>query len=141
MQRAKDRVRIGILSHAHGHSNVYCRVMQGMDDVELVATWDDNEERGRKAARDFGIEYRREADDVIADPRIDAVIVTTETNRHAEYVERAAAAASTSSAKSPWPPPWQIATGSLPLCASPASVSVWRSRCDMTRSTSRSGSW
>jgi predicted dehydrogenase len=92
MQRDRNRVRIGILSHAHGHSNIYCRVMQGMDDVELVATWDDNEERGRKAARDFKIEYRPNADDVIADPKIDAVIVTTETNRHAEYVERAAAA-------------------------------------------------
>jgi len=92
MQRAKDRVRVGILSHAHGHSNVYCRVMQSMEDVELVATWDDNEERGRKAAKDFGMEYRPKADDVIADPKIDAVIVTTETNRHAEFVERAAAA-------------------------------------------------
>ena len=92
MQGAKDRVGIGILSHAHAHSNVYCRVMQGMQDVELVATWDDNEERGRKAAQDFCMEFRPNADDVIRDPRIDAVIVTTETNRHAEFVERAAAA-------------------------------------------------
>jgi len=90
--QAKDRVGIGILSHAHGHSNIYCRTMQGFDDVELVANWDDNEERGRAAAAQFGLDFRANVDDVLNDPRIDAVIVTMETNRHAEYVERAAAA-------------------------------------------------
>ena len=88
----KDRIGIGILSHAHGHANTYCHEMQGFDDVELVASWDDNVERGQQAAQAFGLEYRPNVDDVLHDPRIDAVIVTTETNRHAEYVERAAAA-------------------------------------------------
>ena len=86
------KVGIGVLSHAHGHSNVYCEVMRGFDDVELVATWDDNAERGQKAAQQYGLEYRADANDVIDDPRIDAVIVTMETNRHAAFVERAAAA-------------------------------------------------
>jgi predicted dehydrogenase len=88
----RDRIGIGILSHAHGHANTYCRAMLNDDDVELVATWDDDAERGRQAARTFGMQYRENADDVIHDPRIDAVVVTMETNRHAEYVERAAAA-------------------------------------------------
>jgi predicted dehydrogenase len=66
--------------------------MQQYPDVELVATWDDNEERGRQAAQTFGLQYRTEADEVINDPRVEAVIITTETNRHAEFVERAAAA-------------------------------------------------
>ena len=87
-----DRVGIGILSHAHGHSNAYCRVMRHFDDVELVATWDDNPERGQKAAREYGLEYRPDPDDVLRDPRVDAVIITMETNRHAEFVERTAAA-------------------------------------------------
>jgi predicted dehydrogenase len=88
----KDKIGIGVLSHAHGHSNVYCRRMRQFDDVDLVATWDDNEARGREAARTFGMDYRADADDVLQDPRVDAVIVTMETNRHAEFVERAAAA-------------------------------------------------
>lgn len=87
-----DKVRIGVLSHAHGHANVYCRVMQGFADVDLVATWDDNVERGQQAAQDFGLEFRAEADDVINDPHIDAVIVTMETNRHADFIVKAAAA-------------------------------------------------
>ena len=52
-----DKVRIGVLSHAHGHSNAYCRKMLEFDDVELVACWDDNEDRGREAAAGFGMEY------------------------------------------------------------------------------------
>jgi len=87
-----DRVGIGVLSHAHGHANVYCEVMQGFEDVELVASWDDNVERGREMAQRYGLEFRPDPEDVLGDPKIDAVIVTTETNRHAEFVERAAAA-------------------------------------------------
>jgi predicted dehydrogenase len=86
------RVGIGILSHAHGHANIYCREMQKFADVELVASWDGNPERGRQAGQTFGLEYRANADAVINDPKIDAVIITTETNRHAEFIERVAAA-------------------------------------------------
>ena len=86
-----DCVRIGILSHAHGHVNAYCRVMRDFDDVQLVATWDDNEERGRKAAEEYGLDFRPDPDEVIKDPNIDAVIITMETNRHADFIERVAA--------------------------------------------------
>ena len=92
MSHTSDRVGIGILSHAHGHSNIYCQAMQTFPDVELVAAWDDNEERGRQAAQTFGMEYRANAGDVIHDPRVDAIIITMETNRHAEFIERAAVA-------------------------------------------------
>lgn len=87
-----DHIGIGILSFAHGHANVYCQVMQGFADVTLVSGWDDNAERGQQATSPFGMAYHANADAVINDPRVDAVIITTETNRHAEYVERAAAA-------------------------------------------------
>lgn len=87
-----NKIGIGILSHAHGHANTYCKAMQAFDDVELIASWDDNTERGQQAAQSFGLEYRSRAEDVIQDPRVDAVIVTTETNRHADFIERAAAA-------------------------------------------------
>lgn len=92
MSNTIDRVGIGVLSFAHGHGGTYCRVMRGFPDVELVAGWDDNPERGLQAAHDYGLEFRHRADDVLNDPRIHAVIVTVETNRHAEFIERAAAA-------------------------------------------------
>ena len=87
-----EKVKIGVLSHAHGHSNVYCEVMQDFPDVELVANWDDNAERGQRAAEAHGMTFRPNAEDVIEDPGIDALILTMETNRHADFVERVAAA-------------------------------------------------
>lgn len=87
-----DRIRIGVLSHAHGHANTYCQVMRDFPDVKLVASWDDDQGRGRQAAQAYGLEFRPDADAVIKDPRIDALIIACETNRHAELIERAAAA-------------------------------------------------
>jgi predicted dehydrogenase len=87
-----ERVGIGVLSHAHGHSNVYCQVMQGFADVELVANWDEDVQRGRQAAQAYGMEYRPNPSDVIDDPRVTAVLVASETNRHADLIELAAAA-------------------------------------------------
>jgi predicted dehydrogenase len=87
-----DKVGIGILSFAHGHAGAYCRIMGDFDDVDLIAAWDDNVERGRAAAEQYDLDFREDADAVIADPAIDAVIVTMETNRHADFIERAAAA-------------------------------------------------
>jgi predicted dehydrogenase len=88
----KDKVGIGVLSFAHGHAGVYCQVMKDFPDVELVAAWDDNPERGRKACETYGLDFRLRVEDVLADARIDAVIVTSETNRHADLIEQAAAA-------------------------------------------------
>jgi predicted dehydrogenase len=90
--QVKDKIGIGILSFAHGHSQVYCQVMKNFADVELVAAWDDLPERGGSAAQAYGLDFRRRPEEVIDNPKVDAVIVTTETNRHAEFIEQAAAA-------------------------------------------------
>lgn len=87
-----EKLRIGVLSHAHGHVGMYCRVIRNFDDAEVVACWDDNPQRGRDAARDMGHEYRDTPQAVVEDPAIDAVMIGIETNRHADMVELAAAA-------------------------------------------------
>lgn len=87
-----QRTGIGVISFAHGHAGVYCQVLKGFDDVTLVSAWDDNPERGQAAANNHGLEFYTDPDAILHDPRVDAVIITCETNRHAEYVERAAAA-------------------------------------------------
>lgn len=87
-----NRIGIGIISFAHGHANAYCESMRHMDDVQLVAAWDDNEERGRAAAERYGMAFDSSLEDLLARPDLHAVIVTNETNRHADAVEAAAAA-------------------------------------------------
>lgn len=87
-----DQLRVGVLSHAHGHVGMYCQVMRDYDDVEVVACWDDNAERGRAAARQYGFEFRDTPRSIVEDARIDAVMIGIETNRHADMVELAAGA-------------------------------------------------
>ena len=86
-------IGVGVISFAHGHGSTYCDQMIRFNDVKLVACWDDNEERGRGAAERFGMIYTPHIEDVLGHPRVDAVIVTCETNRHAEMVVAAAEAA------------------------------------------------
>ncbi|MCE2401029.1 Gfo/Idh/MocA family oxidoreductase [Candidatus Poribacteria bacterium] len=84
------KIGIGIISFAHGHANAYCNRMQTFDDVKLIACWDDNVERGENAASQFGMNFSPHLEDIVNHPEIDAVIVTCETNRHAEMVAAAA---------------------------------------------------
>ena len=88
----KSKIGIGIISFAHGHANSYCHRMLTFDDVKLVGCWDDDEERGKSAANQFGMSYSPHLEDVINHPDIQGVIVTCETNRHAEMVIAAAEA-------------------------------------------------
>jgi predicted dehydrogenase len=86
------RINIGVISFAHGHVGVYCNQMKDWDDVRLVATWDDDEARGRQNAEKFGMDYTPHLEDLLGRGDIDAVIVTSETNKHADHVVAAAEA-------------------------------------------------
>lgn len=86
------KIGIGIISFAHGHAGVYCQQLRAFDDATLVAAWDDDPTRGEAAARQYGMTYTPHLEDVLHHHQIQAVIITCETNRHAEMVEAAAAA-------------------------------------------------
>ncbi|MBN1352533.1 Gfo/Idh/MocA family oxidoreductase [candidate division KSB1 bacterium] len=84
------KIGIGIISFAHGHSQTYCQRMLTYDDVRLVACWDDDESRGRMAAEKYGMAYSAHLDDVMRHRDIQGIIITCETNRHAEMALAAA---------------------------------------------------
>jgi predicted dehydrogenase len=86
------KIGIGVISFAHGHAGAYCQRMLAYEDVKLVAAWDDNESRGRANAEKYGMAYSSHVEDVLNHPEIQGVIITCETNRHAEMVLAAAAA-------------------------------------------------
>lgn len=79
-----EKLGIGIVSFAHGHVNAYAHRIQGFDDAQLIACWDDDEARGRQNAETFGIPYSPHLEDILARPDIDCVIVASETNKHAD---------------------------------------------------------
>src|SRR5437763_3428590 len=87
-----EPLRIGIISFAHGHVNAYCDQIRQFDDARLVAAWDDNRERGAQQAERFGMEYVPDLDALLGRSGIDAVIVASETNRHADHCRAAAGA-------------------------------------------------
>jgi predicted dehydrogenase len=86
------RIGIGVLSFAHGHAGVYCQQLARDEDVRLVACWDDDAARGQAAAAQYGMRYTPHPEDVLSDPEVQAVILTMETSRHAEFVVAAAEA-------------------------------------------------
>jgi len=83
---------IGIVSAAHGHVHAYAAEIRAMADAEVVACWDDDADRGRTAAEKAGAEFVEDLGGLLARPDVQAVIVGSETARHAEHVEAAAAA-------------------------------------------------
>lgn len=85
-------IGIGFLSFAHGHVSVYAEVMKHFGDVRLVAAYDDSEERGRGVCDSCGMRYTPHVEDILDNKDIQAVIVGSETSRHAELCVAAAAA-------------------------------------------------
>ena len=83
---------IGILSFAHGHAVAYCEQIATFADANVIAAWDDDAQRARPHCERFGLQLETNAQELLARSDIDAVIVTSETNRHADLIEQAAAA-------------------------------------------------
>jgi predicted dehydrogenase len=78
---------VAVVSFAHGHSNAYCEAISHFEDARVVAAWDENAERGRAAAERWNLEFESDLQVLAARADIDAFIVTSETNRHADHVE------------------------------------------------------
>ncbi|WP_223692856.1 Gfo/Idh/MocA family protein [Leifsonia poae] len=76
----------------HVHAGDYAREAQQHPDTTLVAVWDDDEERGRAAAAEFGVEFVADLDALLARPDLDGVTVTTSTDQHHAVMVKAARA-------------------------------------------------
>ena len=85
-------IGLGILGFAHGHVNLYCAELRKTDAVKLVAGWDHDAARATSACTQFGMESTATPEELLARPDITAVVIASETSRHAELVELAAAA-------------------------------------------------
>jgi predicted dehydrogenase len=83
--------RVGILGFAHGHVLAYCTQWRERPElgVRVVAGWDHDAERLSKAADSFGFRVCATVSELIDE--VDAVLIASETSRHAELVELAAA--------------------------------------------------
>ena len=88
----KPPIGIGVLSLAHGHVSLYADVMKDFPDVRLLAACDDNPERARPVCERTGMRYESRVEGVLDDPAVQAVMIGSETSRHAALCIAAAEA-------------------------------------------------
>ena len=87
-----NKLKLGIISFAHGHVRIYADAMRDFPDAQIVAAWDDDNARGRQFCEQFGLEFVPALDDLLARADLDAVFVASPTNRHAQHCMAAARA-------------------------------------------------
>ncbi|WP_340003961.1 Gfo/Idh/MocA family oxidoreductase [Paenibacillus sp. FSL K6-0276] len=85
-------IRIGKISYWHVHAWDYTKQAQEHEDTVLVAVWDEDTERGKKAAESLNVPFFESLDDLLAQEDIDAVIVDAPTNVHKDVIVAAAKA-------------------------------------------------
>src|SRR5690348_5705393 len=85
-------IRVAVLSFWHVHGKDYARDAENHPEVELVAIWDDVPERGQAEAEQRGVRFYSDLNELLAQPDIDGVIVTTPTNIHRDVMVAAARA-------------------------------------------------
>lgn len=84
-------IKIGILSFAHLHAEAYIQNLKAMPDVLLIGIADEDLERGRRFAAQFGVRLFDSYEALLAE-KPDGVLVCSENSRHRPLVELAAAA-------------------------------------------------
>ncbi|WP_054955554.1 Gfo/Idh/MocA family protein [Paenibacillus dakarensis] len=85
-------IRIGKISYWHVHAWDYTKQAQEHKDTDIVAVWDEDPVRGKKAAEQLQVPFFENLDDMLALEDLDAVIVDAPTNRHREVMVAAAKA-------------------------------------------------
>lgn len=86
-----DSVGVALLGVAHTpHAMSYARCVHSAAGAHLVGAYDDEPALGTAFAAQFGTSYQDDAEELLDDDRIDAVIVCSETRGHRPLVEAAA---------------------------------------------------
>jgi predicted dehydrogenase len=89
--RSDGRVGVAILGAAHlTHAWAYARVLTTSDDADLVGIHDVEREHSRWVCQDFGISHVDDAETLVSDPAVDAVVVCSANADHRVHVELAA---------------------------------------------------
>jgi predicted dehydrogenase len=81
-----------LLGVAHIHVPAFIKVLNKRDDIQVRAVYDHDLERGQKRAGETNAAYTPSISDILQDREITSVIICSETARHLELVEAAAAA-------------------------------------------------
>jgi predicted dehydrogenase len=94
--RAQDSpkpVVLALVGGAHIHTPGFINLLKARPDVQVKYVWDHDAARAERRARELpGSKVVADAREIWADPQVAAVVICSETNRHLELVNAAAAA-------------------------------------------------
>ncbi len=78
-------MRIGVVSFAHPHAESYAECLKSIKGVEFCGIFDEDEERGRRKASEYGVSFHPTLGDLIKKAKPEAVIITSENARHVQH--------------------------------------------------------
>ena len=84
-------MKIGIMSFAHMHAYSYAESLKRIPDVEIVAIFDDDINRGKEVSEKYSVQHYTSQSEFL-NLSMDAVIICSENSRHKEMVLNAAKA-------------------------------------------------
>lgn len=85
-----NKLKVGMISFAHGHANSYLNALLSLPEVEVVAIADDVKSRVEAAVAKNGLTYYEDYRDLLARAEIDAVVICSENANHARHTIEAA---------------------------------------------------
>ncbi|KGE19780.1 Gfo/Idh/MocA family protein [Paenibacillus wynnii] len=85
-------IGIGVISFWHVHAWDYVKQVQEHEDTYIAAVWDEDIDRGKKAAELMGVPFFTSLDELLSQENVDAVIVDAPTNMHRDVLIAAAQA-------------------------------------------------
>lgn len=83
-------IRVALLSRWHVHANDYANEIQNNENLSIELVWDEDAARGSEWAKELGVPFESNWQQVLTNPNIDAVVVNTPTNMHKEMMIEAA---------------------------------------------------
>jgi 1,5-anhydro-D-fructose reductase (1,5-anhydro-D-mannitol-forming) len=86
----QKRLRVALLGCWHVHAADYVRQARAIDTIDLVGVWDADSGKLNDFAPRYDLRAIPELDDILEDPAIDGVIVTTSTAEHRQVITAAA---------------------------------------------------
>ncbi len=92
LMAAGDKSTMAFVGCAHIHTPGFVNLLKGRPDVTVKYVWDHQAPRAEKRAEELGAQVVQDLDVVWGDPRVEAVVICSETDRHPALVRAAARA-------------------------------------------------
>jgi predicted dehydrogenase len=89
---SKPLVTLAFVGCAHIHTPGFVTLLNRRDDVRVKYVWDHDAARAKKRAPHLEAEVVSDLDAIWKDPRVQGVVICSETNRHLDLVKAAAGA-------------------------------------------------